>query len=233
MKKTVVNEFVRIIRKYELSYDQAISYSKEARSICELSAPKKRKSTKQQPTTEEIRKFFKTVEKKSITDRLIMKILLYMGLRTKELVNIKIKDLELEPGSEKLYARRKRGENKYFVIPHQLVESLKIYIETIAKKNVYLFESKFHKKYNERSIRLKFQKYREEAEISKNVHPHAFRSAIITFLSSEGWSTRQIQLVSGHSSSSSVDIYDKNNPEGIRNKLNQSINSFEKKLLGK
>lgn len=229
--KKVVNELVKFIQKHQLSYDQFNNVCREARKICALEPPARKKATKRLPSYSDIKRFLSVISSKNIIDKLMMKMLLYMGMRTFELTRIEIKNIDFSlAGKEKIYMSRKGGFNKEFVIPRQLIDLLQLYLATEGKSNIYLFESKYHVKYSERTIRWKFQKYRGEAGIDSDITPHDFRRALITHLSSEGWTSRQIKLVSGHNSTASVDIYDRNNPEKIREKLNDSIAELERNL---
>ena len=51
------------------------------------------------------------------------------------------------------------------------------------------------------------QGYRDQAGIAQHVHPHLFRHQMLTFLTSQGLSDAQIQLISGHESKRSLEVY--------------------------
>ena len=51
------------------------------------------------------------------------------------------------------------------------------------------------------------QEYREKAGLSQPIHPHLFRHQMLTYLTSKGLSDAQIQLISGHESKKSLEIY--------------------------
>ena len=51
------------------------------------------------------------------------------------------------------------------------------------------------------------QEYREKAGLSQPIHPHLFRHQMLTFLTSKGLSDAQIQLISGHKSKKSLEVY--------------------------
>ncbi|MCK4666791.1 tyrosine-type recombinase/integrase [Candidatus Dependentiae bacterium] len=226
--KRVVNDLVKIIRKYELDYNNFNLACSAARQECELKPKKSKQSDRKRATYDEFRTFLKIIEKEEVKDRLMFKIFTYMGLRCFELTNLKIQDIDLTVGREKMFVERKQGRDRYFCIPRVLVEILKIYIAT--RDTLYLFEPAFRKKYSERAIRKKITKYREEAGVSPLIHSHAFRSKLVTFLSEKGWSTRQISLVTGHEIGSTVDIYDERNPESIRVIYNEAMNEYSELL---
>ena len=51
------------------------------------------------------------------------------------------------------------------------------------------------------------QQYRVRAGITQPVHPHLFRHQMLTYLTAQGLSDAQIQLISGHESKKSLERY--------------------------
>ena len=74
-------------------------------------------------------------------------------------------------------------------------------------KNRYLFETTRFTPFTVRRVQQIVQAYRQKAGITRLVHPHLFRHQILTFLTTRGLSDSQIQLISGHSSKKSLEIY--------------------------
>lgn len=58
-----------------------------------------------------------------------------------------------------------------------------------------------------RRIQQIVQHYREQAGLSEAVHPHLFRHQMLTFLTGQKLSDAQLQLLSGHASKKSLEIY--------------------------
>jgi site-specific recombinase XerD len=58
-----------------------------------------------------------------------------------------------------------------------------------------------------RRIQQIVQEYRKEAGIAQHIHPHLFRHQMLTYLTGKGLSDAQIQLISGHQSKKSLEIY--------------------------
>jgi integrase/recombinase XerD len=48
---------------------------------------------------------------------------------------------------------------------------------------------------------------RPARSLSQPIHPHLFRHQMLTFLTSKGLSDAQIQLISGHESKKSLEVY--------------------------
>jgi len=220
MNTRLVNLLVKAIQETECSYDGFNQAAKIARDRCQLKAKTKPKADKQLPTLEDLRKFFATVKKSSAKHTLMINLMFLMGLRCEEMTLLKWDDLDLEPGKELAHVHRKAKRDKNFVIPGQIADHLRLWKDQ-NKKAVYVFESKYHEHYTTRMVRKMVQGYREAAGLSAVIHPHAFRHLIATFLADEGWSSHEIQLVTGHDSLTSTERYITNNVNTIRGKLNQ------------
>ncbi|WP_075836879.1 tyrosine-type recombinase/integrase [Deinococcus marmoris] len=72
---------------------------------------------------------------------------------------------------------------------------------------MYLFETQRCGPYTVRRIQQIVQRYRETAGLSASVHPHLFRHQMLTFLTGQKLSDAQIQLLSGHASKKSLEVY--------------------------
>lgn len=225
MRQAVVAKLVEIIRQEKLSYEDFIEASSEARKVAQLKKKKTVTILKPIPNEKEIVRFINTIELKSQKHALMIRVLIYTGIRCRELTTLKIEDLDLTPGKETAYIHRKAGRDKTIVIPSVIAPMLRMYIEENGK-NVYLFESSFHRQYTTRGIRKMVQKYRESAELSGVIHPHNFRHFILTFLGEAGFTDSQLQLVSGHDKRESLSIYIDKNPRAVRGLINETYKSL-------
>lgn len=227
-RKKAVQEMAALFQRYRLTCDQAISYAKEAREQVGLRPPKRPDKQKKLPTRDEIRRFLQVVEQQNIEDKLMMKILLYMGIRVSELVKIRMDDIDFTPGQEKIYTTRKAGRNLYLAIPVQMTDILKLYHQN-HRDQVYLFESRIgnHKALTTEAIRKKMRKYREQAGVGTHFHPHTFRHALLTYLAGKGWTPHELQQISGHASPDTLRHYVHMNPEITRQNLNREIAELE------
>jgi site-specific recombinase XerD len=73
--------------------------------------------------------------------------------------------------------------------------------------NHYLFESRQRRWYSARRIQQIVKYYAENAGIAEAVHPHLFRHQMLTWLTARGLPDAAIQLISGHSSKKSLEVY--------------------------
>lgn len=58
-----------------------------------------------------------------------------------------------------------------------------------------------------RRVQQIVQQYHDQAAIECKVHPHLFRHQMLTYLTSHGLTDAQIQLISGHESKKSLEVY--------------------------
>lgn len=221
---SAIKEFEKVIRKHKLTYDEVIEFTKHARKNCKLQRPKRTGIVPKVPSNENLNKFFSAVSKgKNTTDILMFNILKYMGLRSIELVRIKVSDIDLSVNQPILFARRKAGYDKHLAIPDRLVDLISFYLEA-NPNNIYLFESRYHNPYTTSAIRKKCQKYSALAELDEPISPHDFRRWFCTRLASNSWTEDEIKTAMGNSSSNSIEHYVKRSPEVIRRKLNETLN---------
>ena len=75
-----------------------------------------------------------------------------------------------------------------------------------ASRNRYLFETRRFGPFTTRRIQQIVQGYREMAGITQPLHPHLFRHQMLTY-TSKGLTDAQIQLISGHESKKSLEVY--------------------------
>ena len=159
-------------------------------------------------TEDELNRFYKAVWQTSNRSHMVMlKLILFTGIRNEELVNITIENVDLD--SARIRINHGKGDkDRYVLFPQYFRGELAQYV-SIQKESgaVYLFESNRVQKYSTRWIREIVKKYAKMAGITKRVHPHLFRHQILTYLTSKGIVDAKIQLISGHKNRESLSIY--------------------------
>ena len=134
------------------------------------------------PTEEEINKFYDTVWKSRNMKHVVMiKTLLYTGVRVSELVKIKISDIDLDNCQIKV-VQGKGKKDRIVPFPNAFKEILAVHLENVKKNDAkYLFESSWKKAYSDRGIRKILMKYTKEASIEHSISPHTLRPSWIVF----------------------------------------------------
>ncbi|WP_289044412.1 site-specific tyrosine recombinase XerD [uncultured Olleya sp.] len=145
-------------------------------------------------------------------NRAIIEVLYSCGLRVSELTNLKISDLFFEEGFIKVTGK---GDKQRFV---PILEDTQKYI-TIYKTHIrnhltihpdhndILFLNRRGKQLTRAMIFTIIKGLAKQIELNKNISPHTFRHSFATHLLENGADLRAIQLMLGHESITTTEIY--------------------------
>ncbi|MFK8046564.1 MAG: site-specific tyrosine recombinase/integron integrase [Crocinitomicaceae bacterium] len=140
-----------------------------------------------------------------IKHKCIVSLLYSAGLRRAELLNLKLTDIDGENNT--LTIRNGKGrKDRVTIVSADLVKQLRIYYKAYRPKK-YLFEGEKGGPYSASSVSKIIKRAAQKAGISKNVSPHMLRHSFATHLLEDGTDLRQIQLLLGHSSTKTTEIY--------------------------
>ena len=154
---------------------------------------------------EEVKKLIDSI--KNFKHQLMVCFLYSSGLRVSELINLKIKDLEID--KKYGYVRNgKGGKDRLITIAENLIPAIKRLIknENLDKKD-YLFRSNRGTKYSMKSIQKIVENASRIAKIDKQVHPHTLRHSFATHLIENGYDVTNVQALLGHKSPETTLIY--------------------------
>ena len=178
-------------------------------------------------TEEEMNQFYEAVWKTANPTHMVMiKLLLFTGLRIAELANIALDDVDLR--SLKVRIQQGKGKkDRYVPIPESFRGELTQYIKAQQKKGAhFLFESNRMDKFTTRWIREIIKKYARQAEIEKRIYPHLFRHQLLTFLTQKGIIDAKIQLISGHEDRKSLAIYQDLSLADVEKEYREAMKDF-------
>lgn len=231
-QKSAIAEIVRISRRHHLSYLQFVNVVQLARKELRLSRPPRQRKLPQLLTEVELKQFYRTIRECGNTEHeLMLRLLLFTALRVSELVNIERSDVDRD--ASKISIREGKGKkDRYVLFPESLRMTLATYLEA-HPKNRYLFESSRNDRYTPRRIQQLVEEYQEKAGIVKHVHPHLLRHQMITFLTAQGLEDSQIQLISGHESKKSLEIYQHLSLEAVDRPYQSAVQVLEASLNGR
>ena len=206
--KQLAGQLVKVIRKQHPDPNYLKKVFQYIRESLDLKGGNVRpKRLPELMTEDELKLFYKAVWYASNQSHMVMlKLILFTGIRNEELVNITIQDVDLESMRIRIHGKGDKDRNVLF--PPYFRGELTMYISIQKEKGaVYLFESNRRSKFTTRWIREIVKKYATKAGITKRIHPHLFRHQILTYLTSKGIIDAKIQLISGHKSRESLSIY--------------------------
>jgi len=205
-KIEIVEKIVRLARKERLTYDDFIYVCQQARKKLGLKKLRKEKRLPQILSETDLKKFFQVISDcGNLQHEIMLKLLFFTAVRVGELVKIKVSDIDFNHC--KIFIEEGKGrKDRYILFPNNFRLVLQSHLRA-NPKNKYLFETTRYTRFTPRRIQQIVKEYREIAEIEQKVHPHLFRHQMITYLTSQGLSDSQIQLISGHESKKSLEIY--------------------------
>ncbi len=130
------------------------------------------------------------------------------GLRVSEIVNLKLIDIDSKR-MQVFISCAKGKKDRYVNLSPVLLDILRKYIsERIPNPRVYLFESgQTGGAYPCRTVQQIFTNAKQAAGIGKEVGIHSLRHSFATHLLESGVDLRQIQVLLGHGSSKTTEIY--------------------------
>jgi site-specific recombinase XerD len=100
----------------------------------------------------------------------------------------------------------KGSKDRYILFP----ESFRLILQShlaANPKNRYLFESRQRRKYTARRVQQIVADYARAAGLPERVHQHLLRHQMLTWLTAKGLPGAEIQLISGHASKKSLEVY--------------------------
>lgn len=201
-------EIAKLLRCEQPDYNYLKSLFHYLREELEISVPSEGKKLPYVPTSEEMQRYYQAVWKtRNVQDMVIIKTLLYTGVRVSELVNIRLSDVDFERCQIRINAG-KGNKDRIVPFPVSFKEVLALHVDRMEQKQAtYLFESSWKRKYSDRGIRKILAKYVEVAGLDKSISPHQLRHFLLTWLKKQGIDDALIQPYSGHSSRQSLEIY--------------------------
>jgi site-specific recombinase XerD len=141
----------------------------------------------------------------NLKHKCIVSLLYSSGIRRNELVNLKITDID----SKRMLIRidaAKGNKDRFTLLSHSLLKDLREYYKQY-KPEKYLVEGLYGKQYTGQSIGKIVINAAEKAGIKVPVTPHMLRHSFATHLLEAGVDLRQIQVLLGHSSTKTTEIY--------------------------
>lgn len=168
----------------------------------------KRKSEKKLPfvlSTEEVSRLLDATD--TLRDRLMLELVYSSGLRSEELVNLKVGDID--PDRMLIRVRLGKGnKDRDVTLSNVVLNRLREYAR-IHRPVYYIFPStkEPNKPIHTSTIRKKLMKAKEKAGITKPGALHLLRHSFATHLLEAGYDIRTIQKLLGHTHISTTMIY--------------------------
>ena len=141
----------------------------------------------------------------NIKHRCVVSLLYSAGLRRSELINLKLTDID----SNRMVItvlQSKGNKDRITLLSETVLKDLReYYLEW--KPKVYLFEGQSGGQYSAQSDLKIVKDSAKKSKIIKRVTPHVLRHSFATHLLEAGTDLRYIQVLLGHSSTKTTEIY--------------------------
>lgn len=223
-------QLTKFIKEHKLSYQQFNNLCSSARKRAGLKKTKTKSDMDfDLPSKDDLKTFIDYMSNKGLKYQLIVKFLLYTGVRVGELVKMMVDDINLD---KRYCIVHGRGDTeRKVVLPKQLSKLLKIYLE--VKTNLkYLFESRPGKHYSTIAINQMFIRARKKLSLPDTFHPHTFRHLWLTMLAKhKNMNEAKIMKAAGHKSAESTKIYTNLKIGDIIDDIDDEANTIENYLL--
>ena len=141
----------------------------------------------------------------NIKHKCIVSLLYSAGLRRSELLNLKLEDID----SNRMVITVKNGKgnkDRQTILSKTVLKDLRVYYKEWEPKH-FLFESPNGDKYSPQSILQIIKRAAKKAGIRKNITPHMLRHSFATHLLENGTDLRYIQVLLGHNSTRTTEVY--------------------------
>jgi len=147
--------------------------------------------------------------------RLIISLAYCSGLRISEVLNLKVRDLNID--ELLVYIRKSKGNKDRISILSKNITTNLGKIIAFKNNNDYLFESNRGGKLCNRSAQNMFKKSLKLAEINKPASFHSLRHSFATHLLENGTNLRYIQKLLGHSNVRTTQTYTEVSNPALKN----------------
>ncbi|SNR61193.1 Site-specific recombinase XerD [Lutibacter agarilyticus] len=205
-------EDVFIPRKYSIStHRQFISAMKVFKAFypeskideIQLKRPKKSKLLPTVLSKEEIIDLLRCT--KNLKHRAILAMIYSAGLRISELLNLTLKDIDID--RRQIIVKNSKGRrDRHIILADSFIPLLLNYVNSFDPVT-YFAEGKPGVKYSSESVRAFLHRSTKMAKISKKVTPHTLRHSYATHLLENGIDLRYIQELLGHAKPETTMIY--------------------------
>ena len=191
------NQYINAIKFY---FEKVLGRDK---SNYQIERPFKELKLPKVLTEKEVISVLRTVQN---TKHKAMLLLIYSGgLRAGELINLRIEDIDSE--RMRIFIRGGKGKkDRVTLLSQKALVLLREYFK-IYRPKYYLFEGKSGGAYSGTSLRKVFEKALRKSGVKKKVTLHSLRHSFATHLMEDGIDLRYIQVLLGHSSSKTTEIY--------------------------
>lgn len=225
--RDIVKKITHILRNERPDYIYLRDLFRKVRAEFNIQVTTQAKRLPYVPTEEELKQYYKIVwQTRNMKHMVMIKVLLYTGIRVQECVNIKIADIDFDRCQIRIN-KGKGGKDRIVPFPEYFRETLLLFARSEQAKGAsYLFESNRKKPFTTRGIRKILSEYGAKAGMKHSLSPHKLRHFLFTWLKKQGIDDAFIQPYSGHETRKSLEIYSRLSLSEAQEAYNGTIDKF-------
>ena len=150
-----------------------------------------------------------------LRDKLIFEILYSTGVRVSELVNIKVKDIDFENKSIRIFGKGKK--ERIVLFGDQALKLINIYLDQRGFSSEYLILNNRGNKITTRGVDLIIHKNSLKSGLKNKITPHTMRHTFATHMLNDGANLLTVQELLGHENLKTTQVYTHVSNERLRN----------------
>lgn len=217
-KKTTISRKISAIRSFYNYLNER--YIVENNPVSQVSFPKRDSMLPDFLYENQIDALFQSLDKNKkmyTRDRALLELLYGTGIRSAELLNIEVSDIDFDHRLLKVLG--KGSKERIVPFNESVKEALLEYIETFSKdmEETGAFWLNYNlTKLTDRGLRYIINKVMKESAIKASLHPHTLRHTFATHMLNNGADIRAVQELLGHESLSTTQRYTHVSKEQLR-----------------
>lgn len=197
LSKSAQNQAINSIKFF---YEKVLM---QERKLYHLERPMKDKRLPEVLSQEEVMNVFEALD--NLKHKTMLMLIYSAGLRRSEMLNLRIGDVDFNRSI--VFIRGGKGhKDRQTVLSQNLIPLLQQYLNEFAP-GFWLFEGPKGERYSASSLQQIFKRAAKKGGVKKIVRLHMLRHSFATHLLESGTSTRYIQVLLGHESPKTTEIY--------------------------
>ena len=231
-KRTHVENYIAKMRKSNYSYSHIANtsvalerYMTFLKRPLKLGRPRKPKQIVKNVLTEgEVARILAVC--KNERERAILSILVYSGIRNKELCGLKPEDVDFDNQYLKIIGG-KGSKDRLAYISRECTKDVIEYVGKYKRKDTYLFTTlREDRQYNGWALRKMVKVVSKRAGVKKRVYPHLLRHSLACNLLNRGANIMTIKEQLGHADIRTTMLYARSTPQRVQQEYNFFIPNF-------
>ena len=210
----LIDRIVDLKSEWKLTPEQNRYVDRQARNKLGLVIETRPKKLPVYLTPAEIDVFLRAAQEITPKHRLLCELLIFTGIRVNELRNVDIRDFD--DNNQLLIKHGKGGKERFVPISDSLYHKVQLYTE--GKKQGVLFVNRKHQRYTVRMLQYMVGQVIEKAKLDKKLSTHSLRHTFACFCMARGMSLEAVQVLMGHSSMKTTEIYARLELSSIKDK---------------